>query len=109
MKPDADVPADGENLLPLLKQTGPLKRSAVHFHYPNFAFHRDNRLGGAIRQGDYKLIEFYEDDSVELYNLANDIGETHDLSAAMPEKAAELKGNLDAWLKESGAKMPRAR
>ncbi|NQU24463.1 MAG: sulfatase [Candidatus Nealsonbacteria bacterium] len=109
LKPDADVPADGENLLPLLKQTGPLKRSAIHFHYPNFAFHRDNRLGGAIRQGDYKLIEFYEDDSVELYNLANDIGETRDLSAEMPEKAAEMKGKLDAWLKESGAKMPRPR
>ncbi|UCG49625.1 MAG: hypothetical protein JSU94_07560, partial [Phycisphaerales bacterium] len=63
--------------------------------------------GGAVREGDYKLIERYDDDSVELFNLADDLSEKHDLSGAMPEKAAELKSKLDLWLLESGAMMPQ--
>ena len=63
------TPLDGESLLPLLRQTGPLERKAIYFHYPNYAFHGENRLAGAIREGDYKLINFYDDDSVELYDV----------------------------------------
>lgn len=85
---------------------GQFEREAILFHNPDYAFHGANRLGGAVRQGDYKLIEFYDDGSVELYDLANDIGEKHDLSGQMPELAAEMKGALDRWLKDSGAKMP---
>lgn len=102
-----DVPLDGESLMPLLEGRGNLERDAIYFHYPNYAFHEENRLGGAIRMGDYKLILFYDDDSVELYNLAEDISESNDLSADMPEKAAEMKARLKAWLDASGAKMPR--
>jgi arylsulfatase A-like enzyme len=97
---------DGESIMPLLKQTNRLKRKAIFFHYPNYAWHRSNRLGGAIREGDYKLIKRYDDDSVELYNLADDISEKRDLSGEMPQKASELKRKLDAWLIESGAIMP---
>ena len=106
LEPAPGVSLDGESLMPLRRQNGSLERDAIFFHYPNYAFHGANRLGGAIRQGDYKLIEFYDDSSVELYNLANDIGERCDLSGQMPERAAEMKGALDRWLKDSGAEMP---
>ncbi len=104
--PRADKTLDGESIMPLLKQTGPLKRKAIYFHYPNYAWHGSNQLGGAIREGDYKLIKWYDDGSVELYNLTNDLSEEQDLSTKMPEKAAGLKRKLDAWLAESGAIMP---
>ena len=107
LEPEHGVPLDGESLVPLLRETGALEREAIFFHYPNYAFHGENRLGGAIREGDYKLIEFYDDGSVELYNVARDIGEKYDLSSEMPEQAAALKEKLDRWLESSGAKMPR--
>jgi arylsulfatase A-like enzyme len=106
LAPERGEPLDGESLMPLLRQTGPLQRESIFFHYPNYAFHGENRLGGAIREGDYKLIEFYDEDTVELYDLAADIGEQHDLSAEMPERAAAMKNKLDRWLEASGAKMP---
>jgi hypothetical protein len=52
---------------------------------------------GAVRAGDFKLIEFYDDNRVELYNLREDLGETRDLAASLPEKAAELRQRLHAW------------
>jgi arylsulfatase A len=97
---------DGENLLPLLKQTGSLQRDAIFFHYPNYAFHKQNRLGGAVREGNHKLIQWYDDDSVELYDLSQDIGEQNDLSATEPAIAKRLSGKLEAWLKQTGANMP---
>lgn len=102
---DGESP-DGESLRPLLAQSGTLKRDSICFHYPNYAWHSQNKLGGAIRAGDFKLIERYQDGSVELYNLADDIGEKNDLAAKMPQKAQQLKQRLDAWLKETGAEMP---
>ena len=107
LAPKAGKVLDGESIVPLLKRSDRLKREAIYFHYPNYAWHGSNRLGGAIRQGDYKLIEYYEDDSVELYNLADDLSEKRDLSGTMPKKADELKRKLDAWLAESGAIMPK--
>jgi arylsulfatase A-like enzyme len=107
LDPTADAVADGESLLPILLNNGELERDAIYFHYPNFAFHGENRLGGAIREGDYKLIEFYDDDSVELYDVVNDLSEEHDLSNEMPERAAAMKAKLDVWLEASNARMPR--
>ena len=106
---NSTIPNDGHNLLPLLKGKEKLKNRAVYWHYPNFAFHRDNRLGSAIREGDHKLIHFYDTDSVELYNLKNDIGEKNDLSGKMPQLASRLKNKLKVWLKDSGAVMPTKR
>lgn len=97
---------DGESIQPLLSQTGSLDRNAIYFHYPNYAFHKKNRLGSAIREGDMKLIKRYDDGSVELYNLEDDIGETNNLALKSPEVAQRLQSKLDAWLKETGAKMP---
>ncbi len=98
---------DGVSLMPLLKNKGKLERKAIYWHYPHY-HGSGNRPSGAVRAGDYKLIEWYEDNSVELYNLKSDIGEKHDLAKEMPEKAAELRGMLGRWLKQMNAKMPAA-
>ena len=100
---------DGESLLPLLEEKKGFKEKPLYFHFPNFSWHMKNRLGGAVRDGQYKLIEWYDDSSFELYDLAADIGEKKDLSKKMPRKAAELLGKLRAWRKSSGAWMPRKR
>lgn len=103
---NVNYPVDGKNLLPLLKNRKKLNNRAIFWHYPNFAFHRDNRLGSAIREGDYKLIHFYDTDSIELYNLRKDISERNDLSRELPQLALKLKNKLESLLKESGAAMP---
>ncbi len=105
--PETEKTIDGQSLMPLLQQQGSLKRDALYFHYPNYAFHKENRLGSAIRQGKYKLIKFYDDNSVELYNLSDDIGEKTDLSKKLPEKAKQMEKKLDKWLKDTGAKLPK--
>ncbi len=97
---------DGESLLPLLEQKRNLNREAIYFHYPNYAFHGRNRLGSAIRQGDYKLIERFDDGSTELYNLKHDISETKNLSQTKPELAAEMLEKLHAWRKSTNAALP---
>jgi arylsulfatase A len=99
---------DGGNLVPLLRQTGSLERDALFWHYPHYQHYQ---LGGttpygAIRAGDFKLIELFDDMRVELYNLREDIGEQHNLAAQMPAKAEELRARLHAWRKEVGAQMP---
>jgi len=96
---------DGVSLLPLLKNEGTLKRKAIYWHYPHY-HGSGNRPSGAVRAGDYKLIEWYENNRIELYNLKNDIGEKHDLSTEMPKKAAELRKMLHTWRKGVNAKMP---
>lgn len=106
VEPDAKTPLDGENLLPILTGKGELKRKAIHWHYPNYAWHRSNRLGSAIREGDYKLLEFFDDDSVQLYNVREDIGEKDDLAKTKPKLAARLRADLTTWRKETGAAMP---
>ena len=60
----------------------------------------------AIRAGDFKLIEFFDDMHVELYNIAADIGEQRDLASAMPGKVEELRRRLAAWRENVGAQMP---
>ena len=95
---------DGESLVPLLRQTGGLKRKAIYWHYPHFS-NQGGMPGGAVRQGDYKLIHFYDDDRIELYNVREDIGEKNDLAAEIPDKAAELRKLLDDWLRQVDATM----
>ena len=74
---------DGINLLPALKGKK-LDRKALYWHYPHYS-NQGGIPGGAIRVGDYKLFERYEDGRVHLYNLKDDIGELKDLAAAKPE------------------------
>jgi arylsulfatase A-like enzyme len=59
--------------------------------------------------GDYKLLEYFENDTAQLFNLADDIGEQNDLAQAEPEKTAELLARLRAWRKDVSARMPRPR
>ena len=61
--------------------------------------------GGAIREGDYKLLDYFENGTVQLFNLRNDIGEQHDLSKIDIEKTMELKARLDKWRIDVGAQM----
>jgi len=94
---------DGVSLQPLLKQAGGLDRDAVFWHYPHY---HHSTPAGAIRSGDWKLIEFFEDGRLELYNLKEDIAEAHNVAADMPQKAAELQKKLAAWRASVGAEMP---
>jgi arylsulfatase A-like enzyme len=103
LKPEQHV--DGVSLVPLLKGTGKLDRKAIYWHYPHY-HGSGNRPSGAVRAGDYKLIEWYENGAMELYNLRDDIGEEHNLAKKLPEKAAELRSMLRRWRKQVGAKMP---
>ena len=96
---------DGVSMVPLLKGTGRLRRKAIYWHYPHY-HGSGNKPSGAIRAGDYKLIEWYEDNSIELYNLKDDLGEQNDLASSMPKKAAELRGLLHQWLRQTKATVP---
>ncbi len=96
---------DGVSLVPLLKGKGGLKRQAIYWHYPHY-HGSGSKPSAAVRAGDYKLIEWYEDNSVELYNLRDELGEQNDLAAKMPQKAAELRGLLHKWLKQVNADVP---
>jgi arylsulfatase A len=101
-----DDKLDGVSLLPILKGTGTVRRDALYWHYPHTS-NQGGHPGGAIRQGDYKLIEFYETGRRELFDLKADIGETRNLSADKPEVVKRLADQLDAWRRAVGAQMPR--
>lgn len=96
---------DGKNLLPLLKQEGSVERDALFWHYPHY--HGSTwKPGSAIRKDDWKLVVHYEDNNIELFNLADDTGESTNLAGEYPEKLQELKKLLDAKLAETNAKFP---
>jgi len=96
---------DGVSLAPLLRGKEAPKRDAIYWHYPHY--HPGGATPyGAIRAGDWRLVEFFEDHRVELYNLRSDVGESKDLAAEMPEKARELQRKLAEWRASVGAQMP---
>ena len=97
---------DGMSLVPLLLQTGSLNREALYWYYPLYHGASGASPSAAIRAGDFKLIEFFEDEHIELYNLKDDIGEHNDPAVKMPEKAHLLRNMLRTWLKECDAKLP---
>jgi len=99
---------DGVSLVPLLRGNGELKRDAIFWHYPH---HQHYQLGGAmpysaVRSGDFKLIEFHDDQHVELFNIRADISEQRDLAASQPELVAQLRTRLHSWRNSVGAQMP---
>ncbi len=98
---------DGSDLTPLLAGGAPPDREALFWHYPHY--HGSGNVPSAmVRKGDYKLVRWYETGDEELYHLADDLGEAHELASQNPEKRAELAAELDGWLEEVGARMPRA-
>jgi arylsulfatase A-like enzyme len=95
---------DGVSIVPLLKGGAQLERP-LFWHYPHYS-NQGGGPGGAVRVGDFKLIEWFEDMRVELFNLKDDLGEHHDLAAAMPERTAALRRQLHDWRQSLNAAMP---
>jgi arylsulfatase A-like enzyme len=96
---------DGMSFLPALKGRK-YDRGAIYWHFPHYSNHGYQSPGGAIRLGNHKLLEYYENGSVQLFDLENDIGERNDLAESQPEIAQKLKKMLHDWRDEVDAKMP---
>ncbi len=104
----ADPPAsgDGFDLAALLANPAThLQRDALFFHYPHY--YETTTPVGAIRAGDWKLLEYFEDDRVELFNLRADLSEKNNRARELPAKAAELRQQLHAWRDNVNAAMPK--
>ncbi|TWU19813.1 sulfatase [Allorhodopirellula heiligendammensis] len=86
---------DGVNIRAALEGKS-LDRESLYWHYPHYS-NQGGIPGGAIREGDFKLVERYEDGRVHLYNLKDDIGEQHDLADTMPEQVDQMRRRLHAW------------
>jgi len=106
----ADLPSkhkqhvDGKSWVPLLKSKK-IDRGPLFWHYPYYG-NQGGSPGSAVRNGDWKLIVWYEDNRRELYHLKDDIGEQHNVIDENPEVANRLYTELQAWLREMDAKMP---
>lgn len=97
---------DGESFLPVLQERGKLKRKAYFTWFPHLI------PAVSVRQGNYKLIRRFEPhrlypETIELYNLKDDIGESRNLASKMPEKVKELQALIDGFVKETGALYPK--
>jgi arylsulfatase A-like enzyme len=114
-RPPADYPLDGVSYLGLLTSGGTsgLARDAIYWHFPGY-------LGagkggwrttpvGVVRAGDWKLLEFYEDGRLELYNLRDDLGEQNNLAGQRPDRARQMQTQLAAWRQAMNAPMPTRR
>ena len=116
-------PVDGSDISPLLRGRSIPVRS-IFWHYPLYLqglglrFDVPDRKQGyswrgfpstSMRKGDWKLIEFHEDNSIGLYNLKDDPQEANNLAESKPELAAELRGELDAWQQTTNAPIPTLR
>jgi arylsulfatase A-like enzyme len=102
VKPDPSQRLDGVSIVPILKDPqAKLDRHALFWHYPLEKPHfLGGRSSGAIRQGDWKLIDFYDTHTIELYNLADDPGEQHNLAVKYPGKTMELTKRLADWRRD---------
>ena len=101
----AEAKIDGISFAPVLKDAkASLPREALYWHYPHYS-NQVSKPGAAIRAGEWKLIEFYEDGRRELFNVGKNAGEGQNMIADQPAIAKELGDKLDAWRKEVGAQM----
>jgi len=110
-----DMLLDGLSLVPLLnREQNSLQRDAIYWHFPAYLQGSGDPEGGpfrttpagAIRKGDWKLIEWFETGRRELYHLAEDIGESSDLSQSHREKLMELQNDMNAWRDQVAAPIP---
>jgi len=111
-EPPPNYPLDGVSYWKLLASGGKaaLSRDEIFWHFPGYlgagAGSWRTTPAGAIRSGDWKLQEFFEDGRLELYNLRDDLSETNNLAAKLPDKAKELHARLAAWREAIKAPMP---
>ena len=110
----AELPAkpkqhlDGLSLAPILKNTGTVKRKNLFWHYPHYS-NQGGFPGGAIRRGNYKLVERFEDGSLHLYDLENDIGERKDIKGDHPQLVTSMRNSLHRWYQEVDAQFLRSK
>jgi arylsulfatase A-like enzyme len=102
-RPDTEI--DGVSLVNLLEKKS-FERGPLFWHFPHYSNHGMQSPGGAVRDGDFKLIEYFENGSLQLFNLKDDPGENRDLSKENPEKTRELLTALRQWRENTGASMP---
>jgi len=95
---------DGVSLVPLLEGRS-IPDRALFWHYPHYG-NQGGAPAGAIREGNWKLIEWYETGRIELFDLSTDLGEGNNLATKFPEKAKQLREKLRRWCRSVGAKMP---
>ena len=95
---------DGKSITHLVKGEN-MARGPIYWHFPHYSNHGMQSPGGAIRDGDYKLLEYFENGSVQLFNLKDDIGEQDDLAKSNPEKVKELLAKLHEWRQDVDAQM----
>lgn len=103
MPPQLDV--DGKSFAPLLRGEKDFERGPVYWHYPHYG-NQGGVPASAIRDGAWKLIEFFEDGRLELYNLARNLSEQHDLAAEEPERVKQMHDQLQRWRNDVDAVMP---
>lgn len=97
---------DGTSFLPALRGDVSFQRDPIFWHYPHYG-NQGGTPGSSVRQGDYKLIEFFEDGRLELYNLRTDIGETRNLATELPAVVEGLHAQLRQWRESIEAKIPQ--
>ena len=98
------APSDGLTLIPILFERREPERS-LYWHYPHYG-NQGGSPGSAMRSGEWKLIQFYEDNRLELYNVIDDPGEAHDQAGEEALRVAIMQGDLYAWLDAMNARMP---
>jgi arylsulfatase A-like enzyme len=96
---------DGISITSLLKGKNKLDRDALYWHFPHYSNHGMQSPGGAIRYKNYKLIEYFENNTVQLFDLSKDLEELHDISKEQPQVANKLRDMLHQWRKDVGAHM----
>jgi arylsulfatase A-like enzyme len=101
-----DKAIDGTDILHMLSDTPAYSNRTMYWHYPHYS-NQGGKPGAAVREGNWKLIYNYEDGSVELYNLATDIGEKNNVASLQKATAAALKKKLMQWLKDNKASSPQ--
>jgi len=97
---------DGISFASLLRGGPAPKREAIFWHYPHYG-NQGGTPGSSMRAGDWKLIEFFEDGRLELYNLRQDPSEERNLATQHPERVREMKRMLAQWRESVGGRIPQ--
>jgi arylsulfatase A-like enzyme len=106
LQPVAGASADGLDLSPLIKSSqAKIERDTLYWHYPHY--YETTTPVNAIRAGDWKMLEYFEDGRHELFNLHDDPSEAKDLAKSQPDKVAELSKRLASWRNDVSAKLPQ--